>query len=87
MARLNESDSRPLCAPAGSQQLTSGVQTNQICCTLLLAVAVAGNVTIQTLDGAAPTLTAVPAGFYAIDVQFDKVTWTGTITAVGLYRV
>ena len=48
---------------------------------------VAGNLTIQTLDGAAPTLTGLQVGTWTFDVQFDKVTWTGTATAVGFYNV
>lgn len=83
MARINEAEGTAVVAPCYSEQLTSGVQTSRVCQKIAVCVAVAGNLTIRTLDGATPVITALPAGFFVWDVQFDMATWTGTMTAVG----
>jgi hypothetical protein len=81
-----ENDTRPLCAPGGSQQVTSGTELTQVGCKLVVCVAATGNLTIETLDGASPTLTALPVGVFTFDVQHQKATWTGTMTAVSFFR-
>lgn len=85
MARINEGDARPLIAPQGSEQLTSGNTTAHICHKLIVCFSVGGNLTIQTLDGTAVTISSMPVGCFDFDIQFDKVTWTGTATAAGFY--
>ncbi len=87
MARENETNNRPLAAPAGSQQVTSGVLLNQIAHKLVIAFSVTGSLTIRTLDGVSTTLSVMPVGVFTFDVQFDTVTWTGTATAVAFYHI
>jgi len=82
----SQNDPRPLSAPGGSQQVTSGSALAQVGCKLVVCVAAAGNLTITTLDGTATTLTGLPAGVFTFDVQHQLVSWTGTMTAVSFYR-
>ncbi len=86
MANENQNDPRPLSAPGGSQQVTSGTALSQIGCKLVVCVTVTGNLSITTLDGATTTLTSLPVGVFTIDVQHTLVAWTGTMTAVSFYR-
>lgn len=85
-ARETENDTRPLCAPGGSAQVTSGTALGQVGHKLVVCVAVTGNLTITTLDGTAVTLTALPVGVFTFDVQHTLASWTGTMTAASFYR-
>lgn len=87
MARENESDRRPLAAPGGSVQVSSGTLLGVICSKFLVCCTASGNLTFRTLDGTSTTLTGLQTGTYSFDLQADTVTWTGTMTVIGLYHI
>lgn len=88
MANLSAQNSpKPLSAPGGAVQLTSGVAPSEICHKLAITFSVTGNLTIVALDGTSVTLNSMPVGHFQFDVQFQSVTWTGTATAVGFWRI
>ncbi len=86
-ARENENSPKPLSAPGGSVQVTSGTALGQVGHKLVVCVTVTGVLTITTLDGTATALTGLPVGVFTFDVQHTLVSWTGTMTAASFYRI
>lgn len=87
VARQNENSPKPLSAPGGSQQVTSGTALPVIGHKLVVVVTVSGNLSITTLDNTTVTLTGLPVGVFTFDVQHQLVSWTGTMTAASFYRL
>lgn len=90
MANLAQNNSpKPLSAPGGSVNLSSGVAPGMTLHKLMIAFTVTGNLQITTLDGNTTTAIAMPVTNipFVIDCQFQSVTWTGTAVAIGFYRI
>jgi hypothetical protein len=92
MTNLSVNNSpKPLSAPGGAVNLSSGVAPGQIFHKLMISYSVAGNLQITMLDGTTTTAIAMPINTslypFVIDCQFQSVTWTGTAVAVGFYRI
>jgi hypothetical protein len=82
--RIAESRNSFLVAPNSSLAISSGVTLATPCQKLVIYFSSAGNLTIQTMETVSYSLTSV-SGLVDLNCQFDKVTWTGSATAIGFY--